>query len=46
MRGEIETRDPSRLEEATRVAAEALAARFGKGPVDGRMQALVVDITR
>jgi len=46
MRGEIEARDPSRLEEATRVAAEAVAARFGKGPVDGRMQALIVDITR
>jgi SAM-dependent methyltransferase len=46
MRGEIEARDPSRLEESTRVATEALAARFGKGPVDGRMQALIVDVTR
>lgn len=46
LRGELEARDPARVEEATRVAAEALAARFGKGPVDGRMQALVIDITR
>jgi len=46
LRGEIEARDPARLEEATRVAAAAIAARFGAGPVDGRMQALVVSVTR
>lgn len=46
MRAELERRDASRLEEATRVAAEAVAARFGTGPVDGRMQALIVDVMR
>jgi len=46
MRGEIEARDASRLEEATRVATAAIAARFGNGPVDGRMQAVIVDVTR
>ena len=42
LRNEIEARDPSRLGEATDVAAAALAARFGPGPIDGRIQALVI----
>jgi hypothetical protein len=41
-RNEIEARDASRLEEATDVSAKALAARFGEGPVDGKIQAHVV----
>jgi len=45
-RREIEARDASRLEEVTRVATEALAASFGAGPVDGKIQALVVDVAR
>jgi SAM-dependent methyltransferase len=44
LRNEIEARDASRLNEATRVAAEAIANRFGRGPVDGKIQAHVVTI--
>ncbi len=46
MRSEIEARDPSRLGEATDVAAAALAKRFGTGPVDGKIQAHIVTIER
>jgi ubiquinone/menaquinone biosynthesis C-methylase UbiE len=42
LRNEIEARDASRLEEATNLAADAVAARFGKGAVEGRIRALVV----
>src|SRR5437762_9311463 len=44
LRNEIEARDPSRLAEATDVAAEAVARRFGRGPVDGKIQAHVVTV--
>ena len=46
LRSEIEARDASRLAEATDVAATALAARFGQRDVDGRIQALVVTVTK
>jgi SAM-dependent methyltransferase len=46
LRNEIEARDASRLGEATDAAAEAVARRFGPGPVDGKMQALVVSVGR
>jgi hypothetical protein len=46
LRNEIEARDASRLDDATQRAAEALAARFGPGPVDGRIQAIVFTATR
>jgi ubiquinone/menaquinone biosynthesis C-methylase UbiE len=42
LRNEIEARNKSRLDEATTKAAEALARRFGNGPVDGRIRALVI----
>ena len=42
LRNEIEARDKSRLGEATDIAAEAIAERFGLGPVDGKIQAHVV----
>jgi ubiquinone/menaquinone biosynthesis C-methylase UbiE len=42
LRNEIETRDASRLQEATDVAAEAIARRFGRGAVDGKIQAHIV----
>jgi SAM-dependent methyltransferase len=45
LRSEIEARG-SRLEEATDVAAEAIARRFGRGHVDGKIQAHVVTIER
>ena len=42
LRNEIETRDASALEEATELSAEAIAKRFGRGAVDGKIQAHVV----
>ncbi len=42
LRNEIESRAPSRLDEATKRAADALARRFGNGAVDGRIRALVI----
>ncbi|HET6807129.1 MAG TPA: methyltransferase domain-containing protein [Frateuria sp.] len=44
LRGEIEARDPAGLEAATTAAADAIAARFGAGPVEGRIQAVVVRV--
>jgi SAM-dependent methyltransferase len=44
LRNEIEVRDASRLDEATDIAAEAIAQDFGRGPVDGKMQAHIVMI--
>jgi SAM-dependent methyltransferase len=42
LRNEIEARDASRLNEATDIAAEAIARRFGKSAVDGKIQAHVI----
>jgi len=42
LRNEIEARDASRLGEATDIAAEAIAKRFGRGAVEGRIQAQIV----
>ena len=42
LRGEIEARDPARLEEATARAAEAIATAFGNGAVSGKIQAHVI----
>lgn len=41
LRSEIVARDASRLDEATDMAAEAIASRFGRGDVDGKIQAHV-----
>jgi SAM-dependent methyltransferase len=46
MRNEIEARDPALLETAVARTAEALAARFGSGPVDGKIQAHVIVVDR
>jgi ubiquinone/menaquinone biosynthesis C-methylase UbiE len=46
LRNEIEARDKSRLEEATDAAERAVAARFGAGEVDGKIQALVITAVR
>jgi ubiquinone/menaquinone biosynthesis C-methylase UbiE len=46
LRSEIEARDASRLIEATAVAEAAIAAKFGRGPVDGGIQAIVVAASR
>jgi SAM-dependent methyltransferase len=42
LRNEIEARDPSRLQEATNAAEQALEARFGRGAIEGRTRALVI----
>lgn len=42
LRSEIETRDPAGLERATAHATAALAKRFGNGPIEGRIRAIVV----
>ena len=44
LRNEIEARGASRLGDATDLAAEAIAQRFGRGVVDGKIQAHVVTI--
>lgn len=44
LRNEIEARDASRLVEATDTAAEAIARQFGRGAVDGKIQAHIVTI--
>ena len=46
MRGEIEARDASRLEEATAVAAQAVERRFGAGPIEAGISALIVSVDR
>ena len=43
---EITARDPSRIDEAVDRAAAAIAARFGNGAVDGKIQAHVIWIGR
>jgi SAM-dependent methyltransferase len=44
LRSEIEARDAARLGEATEIAAQAIAERFGRNAVDGKIQAHVVTI--
>jgi hypothetical protein len=46
LRNEIETRDASGLEDATKHAAEALARRFGSGAIEGRIRAFVITAIR
>jgi SAM-dependent methyltransferase len=46
LRNEIEVRDASRLEDATRFAADALARRFGNGPIEGRIKAHVITASK
>ncbi|QOZ38033.1 class I SAM-dependent methyltransferase [Bradyrhizobium sp. CCBAU 53421] len=41
-RGEIEAQGQPDLEAATQRVAEALARRFGNGPIEGKIQALVI----
>ncbi len=46
LRNEIEAREPSRLEEATDIAAQAIADQFGSGAVEGKIQAHIVFIQK
>jgi hypothetical protein len=43
LRSEIEARDPKRLEDVTDAAAKAVAVKFGKGAIDGKIQAIVFE---
>ena len=44
LRGEIEARDPNALVRATGAAEAEVARRFGNGPIEGRIEALVVTV--
>ncbi len=44
LRNEINARNASRLGEATDIAAEAIAQRFGRGVVDAKIQAHIITI--
>jgi hypothetical protein len=46
LRNEIEARDASRLDDVTDRASEAIAARFGDGPVTAKIRAHVVTAMR
>jgi SAM-dependent methyltransferase len=46
LRNEIEARDAARLGEATDIAANAVARRFGHEQVDGKIQAHIVTVER
>jgi SAM-dependent methyltransferase len=46
LRAEIEALDAARLEEATDRAAEAIARKFGGGAVEGKIQAIVVSVSK
>ena len=46
LRSEIESRNPQGLAHATDATAKAIAQFFGAGAVDGKMQALVVSVTK
>ena len=46
LRSEIEARNAARLGEATDAATAAIAAKFGSGTVDGRIQAHIVAVER
>ena len=45
IRGEIEQRDASLIESAVHRAERALRDRFGQGPIEGGMQAIVVTVS-
>ncbi|SAK64953.1 class I SAM-dependent methyltransferase [Caballeronia ptereochthonis] len=46
LRNEIESRSGASLDEATSACAAAIEARFGAGPVDGKIQAHVITVQR
>ena len=46
LRNDIEARDAARLHEATTTAAEAVARRFGRADIEGKIQAHVVTVTK
>jgi SAM-dependent methyltransferase len=45
LRNEIESRNPSRLDAVTGIAADAIRRRFGSGTVDGKIQSHIIAAT-
>ncbi|MEY9882911.1 class I SAM-dependent methyltransferase [Bradyrhizobium sp. USDA 329] len=43
LRSEIEAKDASKLQAATDIVAEAIRTRHGSGPVEGKIQAIVIE---
>ena len=46
LRSELEARDPSRVSDVVDAATEAIARRFGREAVDGKMQAQVITVRK
>jgi ubiquinone/menaquinone biosynthesis C-methylase UbiE len=46
MRSEIESRDPTKLQLATDLSAQAIAAKFGEGAIDAGIQAIIFSGTK
>jgi hypothetical protein len=46
LRNEIEARGGASLEDATNAAAEALARKYGNGPVDGEIKTHIITAKR
>jgi SAM-dependent methyltransferase len=46
IRNEVEARAPGGLAKATEIARREIVARYGEGPVEGKMQALVALVSR
>ena len=46
LRSEIEARDASKLQAATDIVAEAIRTRHGSGPIEGKIQAIVIEARR
>jgi hypothetical protein len=43
LRSEIEARDAGKLQAATDLVAEAIRTRHGSGPIEGKIQAVVIE---
>ncbi len=46
MRSEIESRDATKLQLATELCEKAIAAKYGSGPIDASIQAIIFTATR
>src|SRR5664279_4473683 len=46
LRGEVEARDRTKLAAATDASEQAIAARFGSGAVDGKIQAHIIGVVK
>jgi hypothetical protein len=46
LRNEIEERTPGGVDAATEACAAAIAARFGRGSIDAKMQAHIITVRK